>query len=231
MTPPRSAALLLALLASCVSVGVALGGDGGGATGATGATAGYSATDLYNLGNAYARGGKAAMAVLNYERAGLLAPGDPDIEANLRFVRETAKVPAAAPSWFERALTSQRPTLLYWSGLFGILLVGCCLLVGRTTSRYRWLRRLGMVIGVALAGVTVCNAWFLWPRLHDAVVLNAATPARVSPVPMGDPLFTLPEAQTVSITARHEGFLLVRTRAGKVGWVAAASVAPVVPGP
>ncbi len=52
--------------------------------------AGYSAAGLYNLANSYARAGKPGMAVLNYERARLLSPNDPDVEANLRFVRSSA---------------------------------------------------------------------------------------------------------------------------------------------
>jgi len=35
---------------------------------------GYSAAGLYNLANSYARAGQPGMAVLNYERARLLAP-------------------------------------------------------------------------------------------------------------------------------------------------------------
>ena len=46
---------------------------------------------------------------------------------------------------------------------------------------------------------------------------------------MGEPLFTLPEAETVRMTAAHEGFVLVQTRTGKTGWVASANLAPVVP--
>jgi uncharacterized protein YgiM (DUF1202 family) len=46
---------------------------------------------------------------------------------------------------------------------------------------------------------------------------------------MGDPLFTLPEAETVQMTDEHEGFVLIQTRTGKTGWVAASNLAPVVP--
>src|SRR3982074_279247 len=42
---------------------------------------GYSAPALYNLANAYARAGKPGLAVLNYERAKLLDPSDPDVAA------------------------------------------------------------------------------------------------------------------------------------------------------
>lgn len=189
----------------------------------------YSAAGLYNLANSYARAGNPAMAVLNYERASLLAPGDPDIEANLRLVRATAKLPPEVPVAWERLVEWASPTVLAWTGLLGIAIAGGCLLARRTTPRFRGLRLAGIAVGVTLAAMTAGNAWLLWPTLHAAVVLAAATPARVSPVPMGEPVFTLPEADTVTMTAEHEGFVLVRTRSGKTGWVASASLAPVVP--
>jgi hypothetical protein len=48
---------------------------------------------------------------------------------------------------------------------------------------------------------------------------------------MGDPLFVLPEAETVHITATHDEYVLVQTRTGKTGWMARANLAPVVPMP
>ena len=91
------------------------------------------------------------------------------------------------------------------------------------------MRRAATVAGVALIGLTVANAVVLWPRLHEAVVVTTEAAVRVSPVPMGDPLFVLPEAETVRMTAEHEGFVLVQTREGRLGWVSRANIAPVVP--
>ena len=64
-----------------------------------------------------------------------------------------------------------------------------------------------------MMALTLCNGIALWPTLHDGVVISASTPVRVAPVPMGDPLFVLPEAETVRISAVYEGFVLVQTRA------------------
>jgi hypothetical protein len=69
----------------------------------------------------------------------------------------------------------------------------------------------------------------LWPALHSAVVVTAGAPVRVSPVPMGDPVFTLPEAEVVALAAEHDEFVLVRTAAGRTGWVSRSNVAPVIP--
>jgi hypothetical protein len=203
----------------------------------------YSAAALYNLANTYARAGKPAMAVVNYERAGLLAPNDPDIDANLRYVREAAHLPAESRTRLERAVTVLSPTVVSWLGVIGVFMIGASLLAGRLNSRhrvlhsprrglysrYRALRFTTAVIGVALIGSTVGSALVLWPKVHEAVVLTAATPVRASPVPMGDQLFVLPEAETVRMTAEHEDFVLVHTKAGRSGWVSRANLAPVVP--
>ncbi len=193
------------------------------------AQAGYSAAALYNAANAYARTGKPGMAVLNYERARLLAPNDPDIEANLRSVRERLRLPSESPNALARAATLAGPLLLAWIGVAGLLIVGVSLLAGQLYPRHRVIRRVATVVGVAMIGLTVANGVLLWPRLHEAVVITPNSAVRVSPAPMGDPLFMLAEAETVKMTAEYEGFVLVKTRSGRTGWAARASLAPVVP--
>lgn len=189
----------------------------------------YSADGLYNLANSYARAGKPGLAVLNYERAALLAPNDADINANLEYVRAAAHVPTQPRNRLARLAQFARPALTAWLGVVGIALVGAGLLARKVTSRYRWPLAGSILLGVALIALTVSNAMLLWPRMHQAVVLVNQTPARVSPVPMGDTAFVLPEAETVTVTAEHEDFLLIRTRGGQSGWVARANLGAVVP--
>src|SRR5580700_12044574 len=73
------------------------------------APAGYSAPALYNLANAYARAGQTGLAVLNYERARLLDPQDPDIDANLRQVREAVGLAPESRSAFDRMAGALSP--------------------------------------------------------------------------------------------------------------------------
>jgi hypothetical protein len=190
---------------------------------------GYTAAGLYNLANSYALAGEPGMAVLNYRRAQLLAPNDPDIDANLRRVLLTSHIASQPRRWFEPVVGIASPTALSWVGVAGLILTGTCLITGQLFSRYRSLRRAGSLIGLLLILVTIGSAVSTWPVLHAAVVITAETPVRVSPVPLGDPAFVLPEAETVTIQAEHEGFVLIRTAAGRVGWVAHANVAPIVP--
>jgi len=190
---------------------------------------GYSAAGLYNLANSYARAGKPGMAILNYERASLLVPNDPDIQANLRAVRASAHLPAETPGAFDRVATIASPFWISWIGVSGIALLGASMIVGQLSSRHRVGRAAATLLGASMVALTLCNALALWPRFHQGVIIAAATPVRVSPVPMGDPLFTLPEGEKVRVSAEHEGFALIETRAGRAGWIAHSNFAPIVP--
>jgi hypothetical protein len=190
---------------------------------------GYSAAGLYNLANSYARAGKPGMAILNYERASLLTPGDPDIQANLRFVRASAHLPAETPDTLDRIAKIASPFWMSWLGVLGLLIVGASLILAQLSSRHRSARGAATLLGVTMIGLTFCSALALASRLHEGVVIAAATPVRVSPVPMGDPLFSLPEGEKVKITAEHEGFDLIETRAGRAGWISNSNLAPLVP--
>jgi hypothetical protein len=190
---------------------------------------GYSAAGLYNLANSYARAGKPGMAILNYERAGLLAPGDPDIQANLRFVRASAHLPAETPDILDRVAKIASPFWMSWLGVLGLVIVGASVIIAQLSSRHRLACAAVTLLGATMIGMTFCSALALGSRLHEGVVIAAATPVRVSPVPMGDPLFSLPEGEKVKITAEHEGFDLIQTRAGRAGWISNSNLAPILP--
>jgi len=213
----------------CLALAFVLALGAGASSHAASAPEGYSAPALYNLGNAYARTGKPGLAVLNYERARLLDPNDPDLETNLRHVRESAGLPQTPRSNFDRIAGSLDPHLLAWLGVLGLLITGFSALarVGQKTHRGKLLA--ATLLGIALLGASIANAVALWPIMHQAVVITAATPVRVSPVTTEEPLFVLPEAAIVAMHGEHEGFILVQTQAGRSGWVPAANLARIVP--
>jgi hypothetical protein len=213
-----SKVLLLAALALCV-----------GQAFAEPAPPPYSADGLYNLGNAYARDGKPGLAVLSYERAALLAPGDPDINANLTYVRASARVYMKPRSRFARLAAIPSPTTAAWLGVLGVALIGIGLVARKVARRFLWIPGAGIALGVALIALCVSNAMLLLPRMHEAIVLIDQTPALVSPAPMADTAFVLREADSVTMTAEHEDFMLIRTGGGLSGWVSRANLGAVVP--
>ena len=181
--------------------------------------------DLYNEGNAHARAQEWGLAVLDYQRARLQAPNDPDVEANLRYVLDAAKVKTAVPSFFQRLTRVASPNTAAALGLLGLMGLGCSLI---------WLRPLPRVavwlIGLPLMGFAVGHALGLRPLLHGAVVVGGPAAVQASPVPMADTVFTLPEATSVTILAERPDYLLVATELGSTGWVPRARVIPIVPG-
>jgi tetratricopeptide (TPR) repeat protein len=189
----------------------------------------YSADGLYNLANSYARAGKPGLAVLSYERAALLAPADPDIRANLAYVRAAAHVPLKPLNRFARLAEAASPTIAAWLGVLGIALVGIGLVARRVARRFLWIPGAGILLGVMLIALTASNAMLLWPRLHEAVILVDQAPVRVSPAPMADTAFVLREAESVTVAAEHEDFILIRTGGGLSGWVSRANLGAVVP--
>ena len=190
----------------------------------------YSAPALYDLGNFYARIGRPAMAVLNYERALIFAPADPDILANLRHVRELVGLPAQSGGWLSQHDRLSNPNTLYWIGLFGLILSGVSLVLRRLLPELRAVLGTGTAIGVAFMVLALGDAIATAATLRDSVVIFA-TPARASPAAGAEPLFTVPLADVVSVRDEHQGFVLIIDSQGREGWVAGADLRAVIPRP
>ena len=193
------------------------------------ATGGYSAAGLFNRANACAREGKSGLAILNYERALLLAPNEADIAANLNFVRAKAGLPDAPENWFTRSLLYARPNTLAWLGSLGLALAGMSLLLVRLYPQRRLALRSLTFAGVLLVATAIGSAITMWPRINEAVVISREAPARIAPVSAAEAAFKLHEGETVTMRAEHQDFALVQTSAGRSGWVARADLARVMP--
>jgi hypothetical protein len=196
---------------------------------------GYSAPALYNLGNSYARSSQPALAVLNYERARILAPLDPDIQANLRHVRESSGLPAQSGSWLSRHGRILNPDTLYWLGVLGLGLAGSSLLArGRGPAKHPRGYPPRSVLGAAAALGLVAVALAVWDAAATASLLTQSvvmqpSPASASPIQGAEPLFTVPPAEVVSVRDEHAGFALIRDSLDREGWVARSNLTPIIP--
>ena len=160
------------------------------------ASATYSAAALFNQANACARDGKPGVAILNYERAQLLAPTDADIAANLHFVRAKAGLPDASENWLTRSLTCVRPNTMAWLGSFGLVLAGMSILLVRLYPQRRLTLHSSTFAGALLAASAIANAIVMWPKANEAVVIVRDAPALTSPVLAAEPLFKLREGES-----------------------------------
>jgi hypothetical protein len=129
---PRCVVFMAAIL---LSIFVSVGGEPVMAEAAP--TSGYSAATLYNAATARAREGKVGAAILNYERARLLAPSDPDIAANLQLVREHAGLSESTQNGVMQILTSVRAGTFGWLGCWGLVAAGLGILFGPRLPKHR----------------------------------------------------------------------------------------------
>jgi len=189
---------------------------------------GWSAPLLYDLANAYAQEGKVGLSVLNYERAQVLAPRDPDIAANLAYVRAKAGLPAPVQPWYQRFARTFSLTTWTLFAISGFWLACVAFLAGR---KWRVRRLFHAAAFATLVGVsTVAAAVVLDQDLDHAVIVESKTaPVRVSPFDTAASEVALSEGEEVSIIGRHGDFVRVRDGQGRRGWVQSAAVQVVVP--
>jgi hypothetical protein len=137
----------------------------------------------YNLGNALLRDGRLGSAIAAYRRAKVLAPRDEDLDANLRFARDSARDALEPP-----APGAIRRTLFFWhyslsaSETIRLAVLASLLVFGalsmqlrrRGSEPLRWIALLAGAVLVAAVGSLACR-WAL--PLRVAVVLPAEVEA------------------------------------------------------
>jgi tetratricopeptide (TPR) repeat protein len=189
-----------------------------------------SAPLYYNLGTAYARAGDEGRALLNYERARRLAPGDPDLRANMTFVRGDRADDGAAPLWVRLLLpladrVGSDALLLAAAVAWWLLLAA--LLVGRLAEPLRRVARWGIVAATLTLLLTLPAAAYRAARVDRpqwaAVLADAAV--RFEPSESGTEHFEAPAGSVVDVLAERAGWAQVARRGdGLRGWLPLAAI-------
>ncbi|HEV2700601.1 MAG TPA: tetratricopeptide repeat protein [Steroidobacteraceae bacterium] len=190
------------------------------------AARGFSAPVLFNLGNAWLRLGQPARAILEYERALVLAPGSAAIAANLAAAQQRAGLtPAVVGPWVAAVRNFSFDTYA-WTGLASIwvLCAGVILLYVNGVAR-RFARLLILVAAVTLC-VTADAAALCWSDLYRAVV-QEPTALHLAPAASAAASGNLREGEVVWIQDKFGGFELVRTADGHSGWVNDSAAVPI----
>jgi tetratricopeptide (TPR) repeat protein len=183
---------------------------------------GLSASVLFNLANAYYRAGNLGRAILNYERAQLLAPRDGDIDANLCVARRKAGV-ADQPA---HQLSGNE---LSWIGSVAMIFIAAGLLFRQVTKRGGFVWRAWTIANSGVLLAAMLSLFLRYPEWNRGVVVAKGAPVYIAPVTVTQPLFSLTEGQSVSIRKTSGDFLLVDAGGGRRGWVTPATVERVTP--
>jgi tetratricopeptide (TPR) repeat protein len=194
--------------------------------------AGLESPDLYyNLGNVYFKLGELGRSILNYERALRLAPGDPDVLANLELARsltadEIEPLPRfwvlSVASWWTDLLP-RRMLILAVVLTYSLAAAGICV---RILSRRAALARMGMWLlvggglGLLLLGSTLLAREGAFGRTEWGVVMVEEVQVRSAPASEDDlTLFRVHEGTKVRLDQRTELWSEVVLEDGRVGWV------------
>jgi tetratricopeptide (TPR) repeat protein len=189
---------------------------------------GFSAPVLFNLANAYYREGKLGLAILNYDRAQLLAPGDADIAFNLHIARAKAGLADRPTAWLDRAANYFSLNAPSWLGAAAALLIAAGFVTRQFAQRDQFARRDMMTASACVLLAATLTVGLRWSQLREAIITVKNTPVYISPVTDGQPLYTLAEGQAVALRNAHGEFVLVETSDGHRGWVKRADVSPLI---
>ena len=192
---------------------------------------GVSADLYYNLGNCYYRMDNITQAVIAYERALLLSPGDRDIRFNLQMARSktidkiTPESEMFFVTWYRSLVNLQ--SVDAWARLALItLVVAIVLALVYLFSDRIWLRKVGFFGGILLLVVFVLSNLFAWQQKRGldhrtgAVIIRSAVNVKSTPSKNGTDLFILHEGTRVTITDdTMKGWKEIRVADGKEGWL------------
>jgi len=189
---------------------------------------GVSASLLYNLANSYASVGQTGKAVLNYERALRLSPGDTDIQANLEQIRKDAGLYSDHKPVYERlAELLQADQWLLISGFSFFLFALSTLGVPYIRHRFPTLTRLLLVSTLLLSFLTLPPALFRYGSWHDNVVIEDRTRLLLSPFPGAASTGTIKAGRLVRPQKTHGNYVRIEDKTGRNGWVKQSCLEPV----
>ena len=192
---------------------------------------GVSVDLYYNLGNAYYRMDEMPRAVLNYERALMLSPGDRDVRFNLQMARSktidkiTPESEMFFVTWYHSLVNFT--SVDGWARLALITLaLAIVLVLVYLFTEPVWLRKAGFFGAFALLAVFVVANIFAYAQKQSfversgAIIMAPAATVKSTPAKQGTDLFLLHEGTRVDITdGSMRQWKRIRVADGKEGWI------------
>ncbi len=192
---------------------------------------GVSADLYYNLGNCYYRMDQMTQAVLNYERALLLSPGDKDIRFNLQMARSktidkiTPESEMFFVTWY-RSLVNVMSVDGWARTALVALIVAIVLALFYLFSDRIWLRKIGFFGGIIALLLFLIGNLFAWQQKSNltqrtgAIIIKSAVNVKSTPSKNGTDLYILHEGTKVTVTdSSMREWRKIRVADGKEGWL------------
>lgn len=189
-----------------------------------------SADLYYNLGNAYFRDGEIAKAILNYERALLLNPGDKDIRHNIKFAntRIEDKIDTSGSFFLNKWIHSFQEVMSSngwaWFAVVSFILLIVCVFVF-FFSKTVLPKQITFYAGILLVILVILGNVFAFRQRSDilqresAIIMSPSVIVRSSPTVNGKEVFNLHAGTKVKITKEDRDWSEIETADGRVGWI------------
>ena len=192
------------------------------------------AADLYyNLGNAHYKNDEIAKAILNYERALLLAPGDDDINFNLTLAQSKIVDKVSEPYriffavWIENVINLFAIDTWAVAAIVAFIIFLAAVLLFLFSNRMG-LRKSGFIVALLSLVITIfanVAALHHYNKLTNrtaAIVMQPSVTAKSTPDNSGTDLFVIHEGRKVNITDdTMRGWKEIELEDGTIGWVPA----------
>lgn len=181
---------------------------------------GHSAALHYNLGNAYYKNDDPGRSILHLEKALLLSPNDPEIQANLHFVRSALEIPQTS-SYFLKSLSS-RITYNQWLSvcILAFWLSICLIIFIKWHHPPKLFPGLALILTASIFFITLHPLYRLQPSIKEGVILDKDTQLKVAPTESSPNIAFLQPGHNVSIIkSQDKHFFIKYPFSNKEGWV------------
>lgn len=198
--------------------------------------AGFESPELfYNLGNAYFKLNDYANAILWYERAKRIDPGNEDIDFNLNVANTkiSDKIEPLPEMFYKRWFNGlvRLFSVDAWAAMCIVMFItGLLCGVLYLASHVLVLRKIGFWLGLGLLFFSVISLIFAWSgysftkTTSEAIVFAPTITVKSSPDEKSTDLFVVHEGTKVRLMDNISGWYEIRIANGSVGWLPATSL-------
>ena len=192
---------------------------------------GESAEIYFNLGNAYYRTDNITKAVLNYERARLLSPGDDDINFNLQFARSktidkiTPQSEMFFVTWYKSLVNFTSVDNWAKTGILCIVMALLLVLLYLFGPQLM-LRKIGFFGGLAFFVIFLLSNLFAFQQKQaldnrtGAIIISPSVNIKKTPAKNSTDQFVLHEGTRVDIIDKGmTDWRCIRVGDGREGWI------------